>query len=200
MRVEFVGFSKEEEAHLAEALRFFCKILFHGNMLSRMTFYIEKHPELDIDGECFPVDDGNRTFVISIRCGECDDEPCATLAHELVHCKQWANRELGSTATVVARTNKVSGVIELGTAFIETWHGEVWKPKRGEHPYFDCPWEIEAYGKALGMMARWNDFQEKRTKRKNEDCISSSSNSFAISTFEPVDSVCTDGPDYYSGA
>lgn len=167
MQAFIAGFGKDGPL-IEDALRFFCHILFHGNMLNRMSFYVNKNPTMELEGECWPEDMANRTFVIEIRGAPEDDSPCETLAHELVHCKQWAKGQIAATSTIVAR-KKSDGVIEVATTFVETWHGKVWKPQRGEHPYFDAPWEVEAYGKALGLVARWNDYLEKkREKNKNE--------------------------------
>jgi hypothetical protein len=33
--------------------------------------------------------------------------------------------------------------------------GVVWKPARKEDPYFDAPWEVEAYGKEVGLFQRF---------------------------------------------
>jgi hypothetical protein len=40
--------------------------------------------------------------------------------------------------------------------------GEIWKPKGKEHHYYDAPWEIEAYGREVGLMHHWIMHTEKR--------------------------------------
>jgi hypothetical protein len=37
--------------------------------------------------------------------------------------------------------------------------GEVWKAKRKEDDYFDSPWEIEAYGREVGLYAKWVQYK-----------------------------------------
>ena len=61
-----------------------------------------------------------------------------TLAHEMVHVKQWAKDEM------YEYTNKMGLVRFKG----EKIHLE-------ETDYWDYPWEIEAYGKQLGLFVRF---------------------------------------------
>lgn len=197
MRTAIVGFDDEITAELDEALVFFVKILFHPNMSRNMSFTVQRLPELVLAGECWPEDYDNRQFVIDIRDAPGDDEPSSTLAHELVHCRQWARKELSVTSSLVARKSDSIDGIEFGTAFCELWHGEIWTPKPGEHPYFDSPWEVEAYGKEVGMMARWRDFREK--KEQNE-IVSLSGSKFACSLGQSTSDGSDDWISYYGGA
>lgn len=60
-----------------------------------------------------------------------------TLAHEMVHLKQFALGEL----RMMSRCNK--------------WHGKVWSQKADElDDYYDSPWEIEAFGREEGLYLR----------------------------------------------
>ena len=61
-----------------------------------------------------------------------------TLAHEMVHIKQWAKDEM------YEYTN---------TMGLVRFKGE--KIHLGETDYWDYPWEIEAYGKQLGLFVRF---------------------------------------------
>lgn len=56
----------------------------------------------------------------------------ATVAHEMVHVKQYARRELTGDYT---------------------WQGKTYHPKRCD--YWDQPWEIEAHGREWGLFVRW---------------------------------------------
>ena len=60
----------------------------------------------------------------------------STVAHELVHVKQFAKGELYDS-TVKDRTR---------------WHGQ-WMKRTPD--YWDLPWEIEAYGREVGLYTRW---------------------------------------------
>lgn len=158
MEVTIIGFAKEQAVILFDAALFFGKLLFHGNMRKRIVMAIQRNPQLELMAECWPEDHANRHFVIDIRDAEDDDDPVSTLAHEMCHMRQWARGDLSCTPLPIAK-----GGDELGVAFVEVWKGTIWKPGYGEHPYFDAPWEIEAYGKEVGMMSRWKDYLEKRT-------------------------------------
>ena len=61
-----------------------------------------------------------------------------TLAHEMVHLKQFATGEL----RMMSKCSK--------------WKGEVWKNKTDEmDDYYDSPWEIEAFGREQGLFLRY---------------------------------------------
>ena len=55
-----------------------------------------------------------------------------TVAHEMVHVKQYVRRELVGDYT---------------------WQGKTINPKRCD--YWDQPWEIEAHGRECGLFVRW---------------------------------------------
>ena len=55
-----------------------------------------------------------------------------TLAHELVHVKQYAQGELKGE---------------------NCWMGKVVNPKNTD--YWDLPWEIDAHGRECGLFCRW---------------------------------------------
>lgn len=100
-------------------------------------------PKTEGLGICEEV--SHRSFVIEIY-----DDPTEcifeTLAHEMVHIKQYAKRELGDEITLAKGTKEYS---------VTKWQGKFWKPKKREDSYFDSPWEIEAYGRGIGLHSRW---------------------------------------------
>lgn len=59
------------------------------------------------------------------------------LAHEMVHVKQHAKRELD----VCGKTGKTK------------WHGS--KIQENDLDYWDLPWEIEAHGREKGLVYQW---------------------------------------------
>jgi hypothetical protein len=64
----------------------------------------------------------------------------------MVHVKQHAKNELQSGVMVATRG---------GLKMYSKWQGEIWKPKPREDHYFDSPWEIEAYGREVGLYQKW---------------------------------------------
>lgn len=80
-----------------------------------------------------------REFEIYLQKGMDREDIIGTLGHELVHVKQFARRELTNfdcrNKPVYAGTNiDIDGM-----------------------DYFDYPWEIEAYGRAVGLLARYKE-------------------------------------------
>jgi len=86
-----------------------------------------------------------REFEIEINNSKSRKAQLATLAHEMVHVKQWARGEL------------FDYLLEEKTR----WQGAVYK--RDGLDYYDEPWEIEAHGRELGLVERY-----KRYCRKNK--------------------------------
>jgi hypothetical protein len=55
-----------------------------------------------------------------------------TVAHEMVHVKQYTRKELMHD---------------------HVWHGKTYNPEKVD--YWDLPWEIEAHGREVGLFVRW---------------------------------------------
>ena len=75
-----------------------------------------------------------------------------TVAHEMVHVKQYARRELKELTTGTHR-----------------WMGDI--VSDDDVAYWDLPWEIEAHGRECGLFVRWaqdNGYKGKWTKSKRE--------------------------------
>ena len=77
--------------------------------------------------------DSNREFEIELDCTQKLRPLLETLAHEMVHVKQFARRELHPAT--------------------DTWYGKTYNPKKIS--YWDLPWEIEAHGRECGLFIRW---------------------------------------------
>lgn len=65
-----------------------------------------------------------------------------TVAHEMVHVKQFTRGELKHTNSYSAKR----------------WNNKTFH----ESNYWECPWEIEAYGRELGLFTMW--IEEKNIK------------------------------------
>lgn len=154
MFLNLTGFNKRERHEVTEAAEFFAAQLMDPRMVRNLTLDIERNKKLDVQGECVSEEEcrNPRWFTITLR-GRADDEDMIkTLAHEMVHVKQYAKNELGKELTM-ARGGK-------GIRIATRWKGEFWNPKKKEDPYWDCPWEIEAYGREVGLYQRWVDRKE----------------------------------------
>lgn len=148
MQLKILGFTKKQKVELAEAAVFFADILMDPRIVRNLTIDIEHTPKSDVQGECVD-EDGTRNprwFTINLRAGKDDEDIIQTLAHEMVHVKQHAKNELQSGVAVPCRG---------GFKLYSKWMGKVWKPRRKEDHYYDSPWEIEAYGREIGLYQRW---------------------------------------------
>mgnify|MGYP003641402770 CR=1 FL=1 len=91
-------------------------------------------------GLCHPNDDSNhlpRKFAIDLCVRQCRESLLQTLAHELVHVKQFAHNELKFLHNTLLKDR--------------------WKNKyvSTNVPYERKPWEKEAYSKEHKLLAKW---------------------------------------------
>lgn len=147
MHVTVKGATKTSCNLLIEASKFFADKLMDPRMVRNLNIEIEVTKNLDVEGECID-EEGTRNprwFTINLKKQELDDM-IRTLAHEMVHVKQHAKNELQSGYVVPSRG---------GLVIRSKWKGRIWKPKKKEHPYFDSPWELDAYGKEVSLFQQY---------------------------------------------
>ena len=151
--------SKKLEAQLIEAAEFFAGLLMDPRIVRGLELDIEMSKSLDVQGACNPEDDGRkpRWFTIQLRGKKGDDHIMKTLAHEMVHIKQFAKGEMYTDHFKVARGHR-----KLQTE----WQGKIWTPAKKEHEYFDSPWEIEAYGREVGLFQRYVEMMNAKKAKK----------------------------------
>lgn len=151
--------STRQRKLMCEAAELFAGILMDPRMVRNIQLDINIDNNLDVMGECICEDDTRnpRWFTINLRNKRDDDDMIKTLAHELVHVKQYAKNQLAKCLTV-----SKNGKCAVATK----WNGEIWKAKKREDDYFDSPWEVEAYGREVGMYHRWvKHYNEKYGKK-----------------------------------
>ena len=78
-------------------------------------------------------EENNRTFELEIDKTQSLRGLLETIAHEMVHVKQYARGELSADKHV--------------------WMGKTYDPE--EINYWDLPWEIEAHGREIGLFVRY---------------------------------------------
>ncbi len=141
-----------DKQKLVEAAQFFAAQLMDPRMVRNLTVDIEVRKDLDVEGECVDEDGvrNPRWFTIGLKSQDIE-EMIKVLAHEMVHVKQHAKNELQSGVMVAARG---------GLKMSSRWMGQLWKPKGKECHYYDSPWEIEAYGREVGLYHKWCAAQE----------------------------------------
>ena len=137
--IKVIGGSASQKKHITGMVDFCIKKLMprmHLDVTVRVT-------KLDDDayGYCLAdADDDSRpdrprTFDIEIRKGMPLRKTLETLAHEMVHVKQYARGEL----------------YESSMKGMHRWHGK-WIEK--DPDYWDCPWEGEAMGGLRGHVQK----------------------------------------------
>lgn len=143
---------REQRLKIIDAAEFFAAQLMDPRMVRNLTLDIELQYGLGVEGECTDEDGTRNPRWFTIGLNKTTDKNAdidsiiKTLAHEMVHVKQHAKNELQTGHAVAARG---------GLKIYSKWMGEIWKPKGKEDAYFDAPWEIEAYGREVGLYHKW---------------------------------------------
>ena len=142
MNVYITGGNKSLRA-LAHSLVEYCgEKLFANNLKNKIIIDIEfsrkLYKEDGILGEV-DFDDNNhrpKEFTMVIDSTGPKRRVMETIAHEMVHIKQYAKGELVDLSRC-GSTKWLENVVDRNTN------------------YWDLPWEIEAHGKELGLFIRW---------------------------------------------
>lgn len=152
MKVVVSGAGKRRSKELIEAANYFAAILMGPKLSNNIKLRIVVKTKLDVLGECEFLDKGRspRKFKITLR--KRNENIISTLAHELVHVKQFARNELGQLWEVETF---------FGPSCIARWQGSHWSAKQREDDYYDSPWEIEAYGREVGLYRRWEEYKNR---------------------------------------
>lgn len=152
MKISIFDTGPRNADKLEEAARFFASQLLHTRTVNKIELDIEIERTLDVTGECISEDDHKNPRYFTIRIKRAPiEEMIKTLAHEMVHVKQYAKNELGKELAL-ARGGK-------GLRIVTRWQGEFWSPKAKEDGYWDAPWEIEAYGREVGLYHKWVQYK-----------------------------------------
>jgi len=112
-----------------------------------VTVLFEREEGLKGSTEVVGDDIKPREFIVAIDPNLSRKSQLRTLAHELVHVKQFSLGEM--------RYTKYTELIKW---FKQTIHNE-------ETEYWDLPWEIEAFGREHGMYIRYIDHLAKEKIR-----------------------------------
>jgi len=106
----------------------------------RVKLIRDLYKDEDIMGDCEWIDDNRRPkeFLVRLYAGPNRKRTLKTLAHELIHVKQFAKREL------------YDHVINPD---LSTWKGQ--RINSSEVDYSLHPWEQEAYAMEISLLNRW---------------------------------------------
>ncbi len=138
---------------LKRAVEFFGTTLMSKRMCAGLTIFIrfsETHKQENLeDGNCTWEDDNHRPkeFSINLHSYKSMSKVLTTLAHEMVHVKQFATGEMRDL---------------MRDAHLVSWQGKRFDIR--DVDYWDYPWEIDAHGRELGLYVRFKDLLEKEKR------------------------------------
>ena len=145
MIVSVKGGSRSQKKHVKSMVKFCVKKLMPRMQNLEFNISIKPFGKDDSWGYCIPTDYADqhrpREFDIEINNQARLRRMLETVAHEMVHAKQFARGELYESA----RTSK------------HRWQGK-WLSK--EPGYWDQPWEIEAHGRECGLFIQWAEYHK----------------------------------------
>jgi len=147
--------NKFDACELFNAVVFYGKSLIGKRMLAsinlRIIFVSKLEVECHITGDCGWEDDSirPRDFMIRLDAEMGKRKMLISLAHEMVHVKQYAKSEMRD-------------MLHHSTT---KWFKE--SVNTDEMNYWDLPWEIEAHGREVGLYVRFkNQWMEEKKNAK----------------------------------
>lgn len=149
MLVSISGISDNKfKKAMHQACEFYLSILLPKQIAKHIIIDIEVDRKLDddADGYCEVMGHNRlgkpREFSILLKKNKSKRYMLMTLAHEMVHVKQFATGELHESMNV-------------------------WKGKRmpSKTDYWDTPWEVEAHGREAGLYTRFCEKHHLKFKR-----------------------------------
>lgn len=136
--------SPEDLAFMKSLGDFIMHKFFTDNKIANMTVEVIFKNDLYKDykqyGNCIWEDQNHRPeeFTIEIEPKQKRQLLLNTLAHELVHVKQWAKGEY-------YQLQRERNVFKFNGQRVDV----------AKVDYWDHPWEIEAHGRAIGLVVQW---------------------------------------------
>ena len=138
--------NKTKKAAIIMATHFYAGLLMGSRLSSVLMIDVDLIKNLDIDdginGEATwdDTNDRGRDFTIRLDADMPLADTLRILAHEMVHVKQYAKGEM---------------MEYMAAPDLVKWQGK--KTDFAEIDYWDYPWEIEAYGRELGLYIRFTE-------------------------------------------
>lgn len=144
--IEVEGSNSQRRTNLTCSAVIYCAYHLLGAEADNLTITVKYTDELAEAGCTIFHDDCEvpLEYLIEINPDNCDNI-YSTIAHEMVHVKQFYRGELQACLKLD----------EDGMIAYRKWNGEEWHPEPYEDAYFDSPWEVEAYGREVGLYRRW---------------------------------------------
>lgn len=143
MIISVRGGSKSQKDYARSIATFSAGKLMSPQLVKNLDITIQLVKNLSVKegvyGDCIWEDDDvrPREFIIRADCSLRLRRILETIAHEMVHVKQWAMGEMREMSRPANKTK---------------WKGQLFET---EMEYWDRPWEIEAHGREVGLFIRW---------------------------------------------
>lgn len=128
---------------LKKATLYFGRQLMTRRLGDALTIVVRSACDYDMHGSTIWLDDNlrPRKFSVIIKGSLSKRKQLITLAHEMVHVKQFAKGELKQ----MLRDNSMK------------WNGI---PIARDMKYIERPWEIEAYGREMKLYESWREYRK----------------------------------------
>ena len=142
MVVLVTGSGKNKRALVEEAAFFFKNQLMPR--MKNLWIDIKLRPNYEDDGDCIWTDSyyRPREFHINLKSTNDEDHMIKTLAHEMVHVKQWAREEIKDGRDVTRALWKKTRLVDCQKT-----------------AYEDLPWEKEANKLEEILFERWKTYK-----------------------------------------
>jgi hypothetical protein len=144
MKVYCRGGTKEQKKLAKDVAKFCAEKLMTKRLAETLKvtiFFV--HDLGDLEGDCgYEDDESPRPKEYSIRIRNSTQKiitQMRTICHEMVHVKQYAKGEMKELWKPARYTR---------------YQGKVYPEKMN---YWDTPWEVEAFGREVGLYTRWVD-------------------------------------------
>jgi hypothetical protein len=134
------GGSQSQKKHTVRMVEFCIKTLMPR--MQTLDIVVKLNKPKGAMGYCLELDN-KREFELEIDKTQPLRRLLETVAHEMVHVKQYARRELHPAT--------------------DSWMGKTYNPKKVS--YWDLPWEIEAHGRECGLFIRYCETYDLGSKR-----------------------------------
>jgi hypothetical protein len=142
--------TKIKHSEMRKAAKFMMSLLVPKRLYNSLSIDIEyaNIPNCKGTTEYLDTNDRPRMFKVTISPSISKKNQLLTLAHELTHVKQFAKGEL------MEYQKKHNSAMRWGNEIIQY----------DDETYWDAPWEIEAYGREIGLYIRYIDHKLDRGK------------------------------------
>lgn len=133
---------KVDAVKIAEAAEFYARILMSERQIAGIDIEIIIENDGDVAGSVTWEDTNDRPKMFTIELAlNSDEDIFRNLAHEMVHVKQYRTGELKE----LIRAKKIKF---NGKEYSDEYYTNA-------DLYYDAPWEIEAYGREIGLYRKW---------------------------------------------